>query len=174
MGVLLNFLFIFFARVIDVSLLTVRMLLIVRGKKYLAGILGFFEVTVYILALGRVMSSLNNWTNILAYSSGFAVGNIVGSFIENKMALGTIVARIVPRKADDKDIAAELRDMGFGVTTIEGVGKDGPVCMLDITLHRKELSMLMGYLKEADADAFVTVSDTRETKGGYVRRISKK
>lgn len=98
MGIVLNFLFIFFARVVDVSLLTVRMLMIVRGKKYLAAVLGFFEVTIYIVALGRVMTSLDNWVNILAYSSGFAVGNIVGSVLETKMAIGTIMVRIVPKK----------------------------------------------------------------------------
>ena len=77
MGVLFNFLFIFFARVIDVSMFTVRTLLLVRGKKYIAAILGFFEVTIYIVALGRVMSTLDNWVNILAYSLGFAVGNVM-------------------------------------------------------------------------------------------------
>jgi len=174
MGVFYNFLFIFFARVMDVSLLTVRMLLLVRGKKYLAAVLGFFEVTIYILALGRVMSSLDNWVNILAYSSGFAVGNIFGSIIEGKMAIGTIMVRIVPKKTCDEELAEELRGMGFGVTMIEGIGKDGPVCMLDTTLHRKELHVLMDYLKKTDAEAFVTVSDARETRGGYMKRVKRK
>lgn len=174
MEILFNFLFIFFARVIDVSLLTIRMLMIVRGKKYLAGILGFFEVTIYIVALGKVMNSLDNWLNILAYSLGFAVGNVVGSVIENKMALGTIMVRIVSQKTSYEELSSELRNMGFGVTMIEGVGKDGPVYMLDITLHRKELHGLMNYLKKTDAHAFVTVSDTRETRGGYIRRVGKK
>jgi uncharacterized protein YebE (UPF0316 family) len=174
MGIVLNFLFIFFARVVDVSLLTVRMLMIVRGKKYLAAVLGFFEVTIYIVALGRVMTSLDNWVNILAYSSGFAVGNIVGSVLETKMAIGTIMVRIVPKKTCDEELADQLRSMGFGVTIIEGIGKNGPVCLLDTTLNRKELPVLMEFLKKTDAEAFVTVSDARETRGGYITRIKKK
>ncbi len=171
---LFNYLFIFFARVADVSMATVRMLLIVRGKKYLAGILGFFEVIIYIMALGRVVSSLDNWVNLLVYASGFAAGNVVGSIIEGKMAIGTIMVRIVPKKTCDIDMAKELRSMGFGVTVLEGIGKDGPICMLDTALHRKELPRLLDYLKKTDADSFVTVSDARETRGGYMRKIKKK
>ena len=173
MGVLFNFLFIFFARVIDVSMFTVRTLLLVRGKKYIAAILGFFEVTIYIVALGRVMSTLDNWVNILAYSLGFAVGNVMGSIIESKMAIGTITVRIVPKKTCDEELAEKLRGMGFGVTMIEGIGKNGPVCMLDTTLHRKELHVLMDYIKKTDAEAFVTVSDARETRGGYMRSVKR-
>jgi uncharacterized protein YebE (UPF0316 family) len=174
MSIIFNFLFIFFARVIDVSLLTVRTLLLVRGKKYIAAVLGFFEVTIYIVALGKVMSALDNWVNIMAYSLGFAAGNIVGSVIENKMAIGTIIVRIVPKKTCDEELAEKLRSMGFGVTMIEGIGKNGPVCMLDTTLHRKELPVLMDYLKKTDAEAFVTISDARETRGGYMRSVTRK
>jgi uncharacterized protein YebE (UPF0316 family) len=174
MTVLFNYLFIFFARVADVSMATVRMLLIVRGRKYLAGALGFFEVIIYIMALGRVVSSLDNWVNLLVYASGFAAGNVVGSIIEGKMAIGTIMVRIVPKKTCDIDLAEKLRSMGFGVTVLEGIGKDGPICMLDTTLHRKELTVLLNFLKKTDADAFTTVSDARETRGGYMRKIKKK
>lgn len=174
MALLLNYLFIFFARVADVSMATVRMLLIVRGKKYLAGALGFLEAAIYILALERVVGSLDNWVNLIVYASGFAAGNVVGSIIEGKMAIGTIMARIVPNKTCDVDLAGQLRSMGFGVTVLEGVGKDGPIHMLDTTLHRKELPLLLNHLKKTDAGAFITVSDARETKGGYMRKIKKK
>ncbi|MGI6697555.1 MAG: DUF5698 domain-containing protein [Clostridia bacterium] len=70
-------------------------------------------MTIYILALGRVMSSLDNWVNILAYSSGFAVGNIVGSVLETKMAIGTIMVRIVPKKACDEELAERAAKHGL-------------------------------------------------------------
>ncbi len=174
MDLILNYLFIFFARVTDVSMATVRMLMIVRGKKYHAAALGFFEVIIYVLALGRVVNSLDNWINLLAYALGFAAGNVVGSIIEGKMAIGTIMVRIVPKNICDDELADKLRSMGFGVTILEGIGKNGPICLLDTTLHRKELPALMNYLKKTDAEAFVTVSDARETRGGYMRRLKKK
>jgi uncharacterized protein YebE (UPF0316 family) len=174
MAFFLNYLFIFCARVVDVSMSTVRMLLIVRGKKYLAAAIGFFEVIVYITALGRVVSGLDNVGNLLAYASGFAAGNIAGSYIENKMALGTMMVSIIPKKVCDVELAEELRNMGYGVTMVDGMGKDGPICILNIALHRKELPVLMKYLDQADADAFITVSDARATRGGYIRKIKKK
>jgi uncharacterized protein YebE (UPF0316 family) len=98
----------------------------------------------------------------------------VGSVLETKMAIGTIMVRIVPKKTCDEELANKLRSMGFGVTIIEGIGKNGPVCLLDTTLNRKELPVLMEFLKKTDAEAFVTVSDARETRGGYITRVKKK
>lgn len=174
MMIFLNYLFIFLARVTDVSMATVRMLLIVRGKKYYAALIGFFEVIIYIVALGKVVSGLDNIGNLLAYASGFATGNIVGSYIENKMALGTLMVDVIPKKTCDIELTQRLRDLGYGVTTVEGMGKDGPVCMLHIALQRKELPMLMKYLNEIDQEAFTTVSDARSIRGGYMRKIKKK
>lgn len=174
MELIWNYLFIFFARVLDVSMATIRMLLIVRGKKYPAAVIGFFEITIYILALSKVVNSLDNIGNLMAYSLGFAAGTVSGSYIEGKMALGTMMVRIIPKNACDAELTEELRNMGFGVTVVEGMGKDGPICILNITLQRKELPKLMKYINETDHDAFITVSDARSTRGGYLHSIKKK
>lgn len=173
MEVLLGYLFIFMARVVDVSMATVRMLMIVRGKRYQAAVIGFFEVIIYILALRKVVSGLDNFGNLMAYALGFATGNFVGSIIEEKMALGTISARIILNNCNG-GVANDLREMGFGVTEVEGMGKNGPKCILDIVLHRKYLPKLFDYMEKKDADAFVTVSDAKATRGGYLRKIKKK
>lgn len=83
-----NFLFIFIARMADVALMTIRMLMIVRGKRIQAAVIGFFEVTIYILALGQVVQNIDNTYSILAYALGFSSGNYLGSYLEEKMAMG--------------------------------------------------------------------------------------
>jgi len=169
----LGYLFIFLARVLDVSMATIRMLMVMRGKKYHAAIIGFFEVIIYIVALGKVVSSLNNLGNLLAYALGFATGNFVGTIIEDKVALGTITARIIPNTCKD-EMVSSLRDMGFGVTEVEGMGKMGPRCLLYVVMPRKQLPKLLKYIEEIDSEAFITISDTRTARGGYLRKIKKK
>ena len=166
-------LLIFFARVIDVSIATVRVIILVRGKKYLAGVLGFVEAIVYLLALGFVVSRLNNPINIIMYGLGFAFGNIVGGFIEERMAVGYITVQVISMK-DPHELCNYLREIGYGVTTWEGEGREGMHSVLSITLSRKELSRLMKIIDEWDSYAFVTVQDARNTKGGVVYRARQK
>lgn len=89
-------LFIFFARVIDMSLATMRMILVFRGRRLEGAALGFIEVTVYITALSRIVGSINNISNLIAYSSGFAAGTLVGGYIEEKLALGLLTVHVFP------------------------------------------------------------------------------
>ncbi len=169
----MGYLLIFLARVADVSLTTIRILMLMRGKKYYAAIIGFFEVTIYIVVLLKVVSNLYNVGNILAYALGFATGNIVGSFIEDKMAIGTITARVISNRCNE-EMVQSLRDMGFGVTEVQGMGKEGPRCLLYVVMPRKELHRLMNTVHEVDEGAFVTISDTRTAVGGYMKKIKKK
>lgn len=172
MSYLWGYLFIFFARVTDVSLATVRTLLLVRGKRVPAAILGFFEVTVYIVALGRVMSTLNNPLNLIAYSLGFATGNFVGATLDERMALGYLTVQVITSDLQS-DLAAVLRAQGFGVTALYGEGRDGPRQILYISLKRKFLPQIMSTLEAQEPDAFVTVMDTRLTQGGVFARQGK-
>ena len=165
MALFLGYLFIFGARVVDMSLSTTRMLMLVRGKRIPAAILGFFEVIVYIVALSRVVASLQNPLNLLVYALGFATGNFVGSIIEEKMALGYLTVQAIT--AGEPTVLADLlREMGFGVTVIMGEGRDGPRRILYISLKRKSLPVLMKALDAHDPDAFVTIMDARRTQGG--------
>lgn len=172
MSYLWGYLFIFFARVTDVSLSTVRTLLLVRGKRLPAAILGFFEVSVYIIALGRVMSSLSNPYNLLFYALGYATGNFVGATIDERMALGYLTVQVITR-THSADLAGLLRAQGFGVTVISGEGRDGPREILYITLKRKFLPQLLDTLEAQEPNAFVTVMDARSTQGGVFARQGK-
>ena len=111
-----GYLFIFFARVIDMSCTTVRTLMIVRGQRLIAAIIGFFEVSVYIAALNEVVGKLNNPLNLLFYAAGFATGNYVGSMIEERMALGFVTVEIIP--SDPESEMPDLLRRGSCITPI--------------------------------------------------------
>jgi len=167
-----GYLLIFFSRVVDVSLATLRTLMIVRGRRLQAALIGFFEVIIYIIALKKVVSTLDNPFSLLAYALGFATGNYVGSFIEEKMAIGCITVQVIA-KNDTGQLQEVLRNQGFGVTVIEGMGKKGKRNILNIILRRKDLPSLMENVKNIDEDAFIAVMDARTTYGGYIRNIRK-
>lgn len=161
-----GYLFIFFARVIDVSLATTRTLLIVRGRRTPAAIIGFFEILIYITALSRVVNSLSNPINLFVYALGFSTGNFVGSFIEEKMALGFLTILAIPKDREAEDLAENFRNEGFGVTAIWGEGREGARKILLISLRRRYLRRIIDALDELDPGAFMTIMDTRSPRGG--------
>ncbi len=173
MEVVLGYLFIFGARILDVSMSTIRMLMVVQGRRKYAAIIGFFEVIIYIVALGKVVNGLSNPGNLLAYALGFASGNYIGSYIEEKIALGNLTAQVILNDSGE-GIIHELRENGFGVTVIVGQGKEGPKNMLNITLKRKDLNKLHELLADLDKEAFITVSSTKLISGGYFSTIKRK
>lgn len=165
----LEYLFIFCARVCDVSLATMRLLMVVRGKRVQAALIGFVEVSIFILALQRVMSSLNDPLKIVAYALGFATGNFTGSLIEEKMALGVQTLLVILKDCCYQDMASRLRESGYGVTCLKGEGKEGPRDILMVTAERKRLGHLVEILKQADPEVFITILDARNVMGGYLR-----
>lgn len=172
MGAVLGYLLIFLARLTDVSLATVRMIMVVRGKRIIAACIGFVEATIYILAVSKVLSAMKNPLNILAYALGFATGNYVGIFLEEKMALGSIIVQVISEH-EVEELVEKLRDNGFGVTVVEGCGRKGVRHLLNVTLQRKKLPELYSVIDTHDKKAFVTVTDARATRGGYFSSIKK-
>lgn len=172
MGAILGYLLIFLARLTDVSLGTIRMIMIIRGKRILAACIGFAEASIYILAISKVLSAMNNPLNVLAYALGFATGNYVGIFLEEKMALGNIIVQVISEH-EVTELVEKLRDNGFGVTMIEGYGIKGTRHLLNVTLQRKKLSKLYGIIDNHDKKAFVTVTDARAIRGGYFSSVKK-
>lgn len=170
---MLGYLLIFFARVVDVSMGTVRMLMVVQGLKVQASIIGFFEMVLYVFALNGVVGSLDNPFNLLAYAGGFAAGNYVGIMIENKIALGKISAQIILKTTDNDELVDTLRDNGFGVTIIQGKGIKGEKEILTVALNRKNLVDLRNLVYDCDETAFMTVSNISPIRGGYFSRIKK-
>lgn len=171
-GALAGYLFIFFARICDVSLSTIRMIMVVRGQRLYAAGIGFFEVIIYITALNVIFSNLNNPLNLIIYAAGFATGNIVGSLIEEKLAVGTITVQVITMVAP-LELTEKLRNKDFGVTVIEGYGREGARYILQIILPRKRVSELRKEVDSWDRDAFWTVFDARTTRGGIFIRKAK-
>lgn len=173
MELLFGYLFIFFAKVADVTLATIRMIMVVKGRRIQAALIGFVEIIIYVLAIGKVLSGLDNIMNVIAYASGFATGSYLGIYVEEKMALGEIIVQVVP-KEDSMKLVEKFREEGFGVTVVEGYGRVGMQHLLNIMIQRKNLNKLYKILDEYDPKAFVTVTDARAIKGGYFTRLKRR
>ena len=159
---------IFILRVSDMTLDTLRVLFVMRGQKGMAWILGFFQATIFVLAIGSVLNNLDNPLNIIAYAAGFATGNVVGMLIEGKLAIGHIHLSIIsPRRGSA--IAEHLREEGYAVTEIPARGKDGMVTMLNCSVRRRKLLLARQIITEIDADAFITAEDVRPVRRGFWR-----
>lgn len=171
---IMGYLFIFFARVLDVTMATVRTLMVMQSRKFQAAIIGFFEVIIYITALGKVVDSLDNPISLLAYGLGFACGTYVGITVENKIALGNLGAQIVLKTADNKELIKVLRENKFGITVIEGEGIEGPREILNIALNRKDLDKLREIVYKYDERAFITVNNINPISGGFFYSVKKK
>jgi len=166
-GIILAYLLIFVARVGDVSLDVIRVLLLTRGKRFLAALTGFAEVSIFILVLNEVLRhGLTDPGKIVAYAAGFATGNYVGSLIEERLALGFMSLQIFPPAGLVAEITAALREQGFGVTQVVGEGRHGPRTILFVTLKRKDLGKVLGYLDNLGTDVFYSVADARAIHGG--------
>lgn len=159
---------IFFLRVGDMSLDTVRIMFVVRGKKKLAWVLGFFQSLIFVIAITSVLSNLNNPLNVIGYAAGFATGNVVGMFIEEKLAVGHIHLTIMSPKRGAK-ITELLRQNGFGVSELSARGRDGMVAILHCNVLRKDVSSAETIILEADPDAVVTAEDIRPVMRGFWR-----
>lgn len=154
-------------RIIDVSLGTIRMIITVQGKKYIAGTIGFFEVTIWVVAISSVMSQLDNWINVVAYSSGFALGTVLGITLEQKLGSGYVWLNIISMNYVD-DITNALRENKFGVTLIPGEGASGGVTVLLVLIPRKRQKEVMHLIESIDPKAFVTMQSSIPHRGGYL------
>jgi len=162
----LNAALIFGLRITDMSLDTLRVLFVVRGQKRIAWILGFFQSAVFVIAITRVLSDLNNPLVILGYAAGFATGNVLGILAEERLAIGHIQLQIVSRRRGSA-VAKALRASGYGVTEISARGRDGTVKLLTASVHRKDASRARSIVHEMDPDAFVTSEDVRPVRRGF-------
>lgn len=171
----LEYILIFIARICDVSLATVRMILVVKGKRYPAAAIGFIEASIYITALSRIMKNINDPWKIVAYGLGFACGTLLGSFIEEKLALGHVALEVIPNPGTQDELLKAMRTMGFGVTVLTGEGMTGEKMVMLVSADRKTLPTLMSLIEEFSPGCFVTVLETKSVKGGVspYRRMTK-
>jgi len=156
---------IFIARVGDVTIGTIRIILVSKGKKYIAPILGFFEVLIWILAISRIMQNLDNYINYIAYAGGFAAGNYVGMILEEKIAMGVLIVRIITPKPADI-LVEKLIAMGCGVTNVDARGSKEHVQVIYTVIHRNDLQNIVDVIKHYNPHAFYSVEDVRYVNEG--------
>jgi uncharacterized protein YebE (UPF0316 family) len=157
---------IFISRILDQSIGTLRVIFVSKGLKKLAPIFGFFEVIIWLLAVTQVMKHLNNPMSYLAYGAGFAMGNYIGIMIEEKLSLGTLLVRIIPKK-DTTALIDHLRAEGFGVTVIDAQGAKGMVKIVFTIIKRKNVRKVVSAINQFNPNAFYTLEEVKTVKEGY-------
>jgi uncharacterized protein YebE (UPF0316 family) len=158
-------LFIFVAEVCVVTICTVRIIFIARGMRIPAAVLGFFEVSMWLFAIGQVMQNLSDVGCYLGFAAGFALGNYLGVSIEQKLALGNLVVRIITSK-DSSELFHMLAEAGYGVTRVDGRGATGPVQVLLTVIPRKDLKKVVDLLMAFDPKVFYAVDDVQSASQG--------
>ena len=158
-------LLIFALRIVDVSCDTMRVLFAIRGKRGIAGALGFFQAMVWIFAVGNAVKHLDSPLHIVGYAGGYAAGTMVGITIEHLVAYGLAVVRVISRHGG-VEMAEALRARGYGVTEFGGFGREGPVEILNSVVHRSHLDDVMRIVDQYDPHAFVTAEEPRILRGG--------
>jgi uncharacterized protein YebE (UPF0316 family) len=158
-------LFIFFAEVTVVTISTMRTIFISRGRKVLAPILGLFEVSIWLFAIGQVMQNVNDLRCFVAFATGFAAGNFLGILLEKKLAIGDLVVNVISHR-DAGGLIESLKLAEYGVTAIGAQGTTGPVKVVTTVIKRKELNRVLSLVKQFDENAFYSVNEVQEAASG--------
>lgn len=169
---------IFLARITDVTFGTFRIVMVSKGQKYIAPILGFFEVLIWIIVISKIMQNIDNWICIVAYASGFATGNFIGLLIEEKVAMGVVKIQIITAKPAQELISA-LTSSGYGITHHEAKGATGNVSILYSIINRQEIDKVVNMIYSFNPNAFYSIEDVKFVNKGVnsiytpARRIRK-
>lgn len=153
-------LFIFVARIIDVSLGTLRIIFTTKGMRKVAPLVGFFELLIWLMAISRIMQDLDNWVCYIAYAAGFATGNFVGMFLEEKLAIGHEMIRVITRR-DATNLIEDLRAKGYGVTSVKAQGIEGDVAVIYIIARRSMIQEVLDHINKFNPRALYTVESIK-------------
>lgn len=156
---------VFVARIVDVSIGTMRIIYISRGIKAVASLCGFFEVLIWLVAITQIMQALNNWIMYAAYAAGFAAGNYVGILIEAKLAVGLVAVRVITTE-DASALIAHLRERRYGVTTMAARGVSGKVRLIFTIVKRRDAKTVLEGVRQFNPRAFVSIEDVRMVSEG--------
>ncbi|MFH1275593.1 MAG: DUF2179 domain-containing protein [Candidatus Woesearchaeota archaeon] len=153
-------LLIFLARIADVSIGTIRVIFITKGFKYLAPILAFFEVLIWLAAVQQVLGQLTNIFTYIGYAAGFSAGTFVGIILEEKLSVGKVLIRVITKK-DAKVLLAKLTENKYTLTSIGADGPDGKVNLIISIVNRHDIQKIIKIVKEFDEKAFYSIEDVR-------------
>jgi len=156
---------IFMARICDVTLDTLRIIYVSRGMKFAAPMIGFFEVLIWLMAISQIFQNLSNPVCYVAYAGGFAMGNFIGIILEEKMAIGTVVIRIITQK-EAMQLIEVLKTNRYGVTHVDAQGVMGPVKIIFTIVKRKDIDRVLEIVRTCNPQAFFTIEDVRSVRRG--------
>lgn len=151
---------IFLARVCDVSINTVRIIFVMHGKKLLAPLLGFFEAFIWLLAIRQIITNIDAVYSYFAYAGGFATGTFLGMVIEEKLALGRVVVRVITQNPAER-LTAFLREKGYRYSNLDAQSNDGKVNVLFSVVKREELPEYIGIIRKYNPQAYYTVEGVK-------------
>ncbi len=151
---------IFLARIADVSLGTIRIIFVSKGMKNVAPLIGFFEVLIWLLAISRIFQDLDNWIAYIAYAGGFAAGNYFGMLLEERLAIGHEIIRVIT-KSEANLLVETLKDKGFGVTSIKAHGVEGEVGVVFIIVKRSMVKSVLEIINNYNPRALYTIESIR-------------
>lgn len=157
-------LLVFLMRVVDVSLGTIRLIMVTRGARLPASLLGVAEVTVWLVAAGTAVLNMTSPLHVVGYAAGFGAGTWVGMWLEERLSVGTAMVQAFCR-TPDSGVSAALRELGVGVTESDAEGLTGPVEVVSTIVHRRAVPKVIDTVEALDPDAFVTVYDVRVRRG---------
>jgi len=156
-------LLIFLARVTDVSINTLRVIFMLNGKRWLSTILGFFESLIWLIAISQILQNVSNPVTYLAYAGGFASGIFVGMLIEERLAIGNVIVRIISQK-DATEMIDNLRDYGLRITVLDAIGNNGPVSVIFLISRRQELANITQIVESTNPLAIFTVEGVKSVR----------
>ena len=156
---------IFFGRIIDVTLGTMRIIFVSKGERYIAPVIGFFEVFIWIVIISQIFSRANDLVAYISYAAGYATGNFVGIWIEQKIAFGVLLCRVYTSK-DGRDLVTLLSKNGYGATNIRGTGSVGEIDVVEAVVDRKCLGSVVKIFEEFDPNIFYVCEDIRSKQRG--------
>lgn len=160
---------IFFGRIIDVSLGTLRIIFVSKGEKYKAPIIGFFEVLIWIVIISEIFSRANDMLAYISYAGGYAAGNFIGILIEQRIAFGIILCRIYTRK-NGAELVSIFNKNNYGATLLQGTGSVEKIEIIETVIERKEMKIIEKLVTEFDPDVFYVVEDVRVKQRVYSQR----
>jgi uncharacterized protein YebE (UPF0316 family) len=167
----LLYIIIFFAKIIEVSFSTIRLVYINKGERVKGAILGFVEIMIWLVVVSSVLNNITeDPIKVFIYAAAFSLGNYLGVTIESKIAVGLSSIQVVVDQKDGEILADALRDQGYGVTIIEGKGKSESIKnLLFIQLKRKKIPAAIKLIKEYNPEAYITINDIKTMLGGYIK-----
>lgn len=153
-------LMIFVARIADVTIGTIRIVMVSKGQKFLAPLLGFFEVIIWLIAMSKIFQNMDNWVAYIAYGAGFATGNYVGLIIEEKLAMGIVQLQIITRRNADV-LIEKLKEAGYGITYMEAQGGEEEVAVIYSIIKRAYIPTVIRIIRTYNPKAFYSIGDVK-------------